>query len=59
MPKEDWDTFSKRIAEWQTKRGYLKFPFKHEMMRRRVTPRKIISRPRTGTLRVKWLEELK
>jgi hypothetical protein len=26
MPKEDWTAFSERIAEWQAKRGYPKFP---------------------------------
>jgi len=59
MPKEDCNLpFSKKLLNNKPKRGYFKFPSKYEIMRRRVILRKIISRFRKGTLRVKWLEEL-
>ena len=59
MPKEDWTVFSKRIAEWQAKRGYPKFPNKLQQQKHRTLPKKSIYRPKVGTSRAKQLEELK
>ena len=58
MPKEDWTAFSKRIAEWQAKRGYPKFPNEPQQQKHRTSPKKSTHRPRAGTPRAKWLEEL-
>ena len=59
MPKEDWTAFNKRIAKWQAKRGYLKFPNKPQQQKYRTLPKKLMHRPRASTPRVKWLKELK
>ena len=59
MPKENWIVFSKRIVEWQAKRRYLKFPNKLQQQKYRTLLKKLMYRPRAGTLRVKWLEKLK
>ena len=59
MLKEDWITFSKRIAKWQAKRGYPKFFNKPQQQKYRTSLKKSTHRPKAGTLRAKWLEELK
>ena len=51
--------FSKRIAEQQAKRGYLKFPNKLQQQKYRTLLKKLIYRPRVGILKAKWLKELK
>jgi hypothetical protein len=58
MPNEDWTGFSERIKEWQAKRGYPKFPNEQQQRMHRTSPRKLTYRPRAGTPRAKWLEEL-
>ena len=48
--------------EQQAKRGYLKFPNKPTIQQQRkykTILKKLIYRPKTGTLRAKQLEELK
>ena len=59
MPKEDQTAFSKRIVEWQAKKGYLKFPNKLQQQKHRTSPKKLMHRPKAGTLRAKWLKKLK
>ena len=59
MPKEDQIAFNKRIAEWQAKKGYLKFPNKPQQQKYRTSPKKSMYRPKAGTLRAKQLKELK
>ena len=59
MFKEDQTVFSKRITEWQAKRGYLKFPNKLQQQKYRTLLKKLIYRLKAGTLKVKQLEELK
>ena len=51
--------FSKRIIEQQAKRGYLKFPNKLQQQKYRTLLKKLTHRPRAGTLKAKWLKELK
>ena len=59
MPKKNQIVFSKRIIEWQAKKGYLKFPNKLQQQKYRILLKKLIYRPRAGTLKAKWLKELK
>ena len=59
MPKEDWTVFSKRIAKWQAKRGYPKFPNKLQQQKYRTLPKKLMYRPKASTPKAKQLEELK
>jgi hypothetical protein len=58
MPNEDWTAFGKRITEWQANRGYLRFPNEPQQRAYRTSPRKLTRRPKAGTLRARWLEEL-
>ena len=58
MSKEDQTVFSKRIAEQQAKKGYLKFPNKPQQQKYRTLPKKLIYRPRVGILKAKQLKEL-
>ena len=51
--------FNKRIAKWQAKRGYPKFPNKPQQQKYRTLLKKLTYRLRAGTPRAKWLEELK
>ena len=59
MFKEDWTAFSKRITEWQAKKGYLKFPNKLQQQKYRTSLKKLIYRPRAGIPKAKQLKELK
>ena len=54
MPYETWEHFDKRIKEWQAKKGY-SMP---DHPKYRVPARRATNRPRYGTPRAKWLEEL-
>ena len=51
--------FNKRIAKWQAKKGYLKFPNKLQQQKYRTLLKKLIYRPRAGILKAKQLKELK
>ena len=51
--------FSKRIAKQQAKRGYLKFPNKPQQQKHRILSKKLMYRPKTNTLKARWLKELK
>ena len=51
--------FSKRIAKWQAKKKYLKFPNKLQQQKYRTSPKKLMHRPKVGILKAKWLEEFK
>jgi hypothetical protein len=57
MPYEDWEGFSERIKAWQAKRGYPKFPGS-EHPKHRFGAKKATTRPKIGTPRAKWLQEL-
>jgi hypothetical protein len=57
MPYEDWEGFSERIKAWQANRGYPKFPGS-EHPKYRPGAKKATSRPKVGTPRAKWLQEL-
>ena len=59
MPKKNQIVFSKRIIEWQAKKGYLKFPNKLQQQKYRILLKKLIYRLRVGILKVKQLKELK
>jgi len=56
-PGEDWEEFKNRIEAWQEKRGYqgLRSPGDSRI---KTPMRKITNRPRVGTPRAKWLQEL-
>ena len=59
MPKEDQTVFNKRITEWQAKREYPKFPNKLQQQKYKTLLKKLIYRPKAGTLRAKQLKKLK
>ena len=50
--------FSKRIAKWQAKRGYLKIFNKLQQQKYKTLLKKFINRPRVGILKAKQLKEL-
>ena len=51
--------FNKKITKQQAKRGYPKFPNKLQQSKYRTLLRKLIYRPKVGTLKAKQLKELK
>ena len=57
MPYEDWEGYSERIKAWQAKRGYPKFPGS-EHPKYRLGAKRAALRPKIGTPRDKWLQEL-
>ena len=62
MPKEDQNAFNKSITKWQANKGNLEFLKELTQLRQQkyiISLKKLIYRPKAGTLRAKQLEKLK